>query len=365
MLQNKVPVGYVGMLGKNNLGDEAIYLAISRTAESLKLLPSEHADNAPITMLGGGTILPIVHRSRSPYHFVDRDLNVALGIGVAEPDFENQRRAPIDLRWAFGKADIDITSVLYNLGFLGRLIQFVGNRIPAVEITGTYCDRRDFEQAREMLDVVTVRGPRSKRVLSEYGIESKIVGDTALLLEPDEYHSEASKKIIICLRTPGTGRKWTQSKHYITEIMQFCESLPNDIEKVFLPFYPDDIPLHRDLANQTTNARWEDYTSFVDIDGAIEEIASADVVLGEKLHANVFSACCYTPFISLEYAPKNEDFAASIGLDKFNIRIDAVDASTLMALYDDAKTLDEGDIREPVEKYRTRLRENLAKIENY
>lgn len=363
MNQTRVDTGYIGWLGNNNLGDEAIYLAIDRESDDLNLKVSEYADDAQISLLGGGTILPLVFRNNSAYHFQNRDLNIALGTGVARPSFENQRRAQIDLRWLFAQANVDILAKIDRFGLPGAAIQTFSNNLPGVSMQGVYCDERDFLQADDSLDIITVRGPHSQRTLAEYGIKSEIVGDTALLLEPEEYQLDASNKIVVCLRNPGNGRKWSYDRKYIDEVLRFCRSVERNIEFVFLPFSPDDIPLHRDLANSLPNARWADYTSYVDIDGVLDELSSAELVIGEKLHASILSACCYTPFISLGYAPKNEDFCASLDLDEFNIRIRNVTESNLHELYSKTGNMDIDELRRPVNEYRERLRGTIQEVE--
>jgi polysaccharide pyruvyl transferase WcaK-like protein len=44
--------------------------------------------------------------------------------------------------------------------------------------------------------------------------------------------------------------------------------------------------------------------------------------------------CAHTPFISLEYKPKNRDFSESIGLEKYNIRVDRVSSKWLMNTFE-------------------------------
>lgn len=355
-------VGYIGWAGHNNLGDEGIYIAIRRACDGINLKTSEFADSST-TLLGGGTILPLVFDNGTEFSFHDREENIALGVGVAEPTFENRRQDNMDLRWAAGKAGINTTTIFENLGILGQGVRLLENQLPGVQMSGIYCFERDFRQTKEAIDTITVRGPRSKRVLNEHGVKSEIVGDTALLLKPDDFKPDATEKIVVILRTPGTGRKWTHSNDYIDAISNFCRSIPSCVEKVFLPFFPADIPLHSNLARSIPNARWEDYTSVVDIDGVLREISSAEVVISEKLHGNIFAAACYTPFISLEYAPKNADFATSMGMSEMNIRIDNVDSATLSQLYDTARSYDENEIKSQVTTFRGRLRSAVEQID--
>lgn len=359
-----IPAGYSGWFGANNLGDEAFLHAIRKHSSSLDIKPSKHAIDADISILGGGTILPLVFQDDSVYHFKNRDLNVALGVGVIDPEFENPRRELLDVRWLCGKLGYNTNSILERLGLAGQILTKAQYRVPGFLLSGVYCTPEQFRRADEALDIVTVRGPDSKRILEEHDIQSSIIGDTALLLEPDEYITNASEKVVISLRPPGTGRKWTNNGVYISAIIQFCNWLPDDTEIVFLPFHPSDIPFHKELAKQITNAKWRDYTSIIDIPGVLHEITSAEVVIGEKLHACVFSACCHTPFVSLEYAPKNEDFAASIGMEEFNIRIDQVDTPKLLKLYQRARELPPQEIQEPVNEYRIRLRDTITRIED-
>ncbi len=57
----------------------------------------------------------------------------------------------------------------------------------------------------------------------------------------------------------------------------------------------------------------------------MEVLASADVVVGERLHAAIMAAAAGTPFVGLEYRPKLRDFARSVDQEDFIVRTDEMD----------------------------------------
>jgi hypothetical protein len=359
--KNLRKVGYVGYSGENNLGDEAFYHAINRNSQAVDLAPSRYTTEASMTLLAGGTVIPHVFNENSVYYFQNRETNIALGVGVAEPEFVNQHSSLIGVRWLCRKRGVS-ADVLFDTKSIGRLIKNAHTKAPSMFRDDIYMDDSIFEQVSNKLDLITVRGPKSQDILKQYGIESEVVGDTGLLLEPDQYYPNSKNKVVITLRDPHEGPKWHNGSEYINHIVKFCNDLPGSVEKMFLPFSPEDIKLHKQVSDRVTNAEWRDYTTFSDINGILSEIASAEIMIGEKLHASVFSACCHTPFISLEYAPKNEDFAASVNMEEFNVRVDQIDADHLKSLYYSATEMNPQQLREPVSEYRTRLKNTLSSL---
>ena len=59
-----------------------------------------------------------------------------------------------------------------------------------------------------------------------------------------------------------------------------------------------------------------------DLDATLRLLASADLVVGERLHAVVLAAAVATPFVAVEYRPKVRDFAGSLGREDAIVRTD-------------------------------------------
>lgn len=302
---------YSGWLGNNNIGDEALYLANKRLFADFELVDRSFYDNSPIQLYGGGTVLP-----RQAINHESDELVAAIGVGVEDPNFRNQPFAPVDIEYLLEKN---------NIGHLigNKYTQHIANRI-ASSSDSILLDRKYITEKRydpiHRFDYVGVRGPRSKETLSRYGIDSQVVGDTALLLEPSEYGHQQNNRVAVTLRSQKGVLKWSDDTEYIQTVKEFCQSHSDEYEFVFLPFRPIDIELHVELAKEVPNAEFKDYCSHVNVRAAIDEIADCDAIIGERLHASILAACCFTPFVSLGYQPKNGDFVESIDMTEYHTR---------------------------------------------
>ena len=86
-------------------------------------------------------------------------------------------------------------------------------------------------------------------------------------------------------------------------------------------------------------------------------IASADVVIGERLHAVVLAAAMGTPFVAVEYRPKVRDFAASVGREDVVVRTDEIERlDEVVDLALDRSAEHTGETAEAVDALRDRQR---------
>ena len=72
---------------------------------------------------------------------------------------------------------------------------------------------------------------------------------------------------------------------------------------------------------------------YADLEATLGWLASADLVIGERLHASILAAACATPFVALEYRPKIRDFAKSIAMESQVIRTDQLAGLTDLIMY--------------------------------
>ena len=63
---------------------------------------------------------------------------------------------------------------------------------------------------------------------------------------------------------------------------------------------------------------------YADLEDTMRWLGSAELVVGERLHASILAAACATPFVALEYRPKIRDFARSIGMEDQVVRTDGL-----------------------------------------
>lgn len=307
-------ISYSGWIGHNNIGDEALYLANKKLFSEFELVNEEFYNSSDITLFGGGTVIP---HPRFSEHAAKK-LVVAIGVGVKDPSFRNQPFAPVDIGYWLGRSGLDF--VLENR-YIRHGLRQLEWLFDSVTLHRKYVNEDDF-QLLEDIDYISVRGPKSKEILSRYGIDCRIVGDTALVLEPTNYHNQSTKRVAVTLKATGRDLKWRKNEEYVDIVKSFCQSHSDEYEFVFVPFRPVDIPLHIELTKSVKNSQFKDHCSYVDVQAVVDELARCDLVIGERLHANILAACSYTPFISVEYQPKNSDFAESVGMSDYNTRID-------------------------------------------
>jgi polysaccharide pyruvyl transferase WcaK-like protein len=338
-------IGYTGWTGHRNIGDEALYLANSKLLKNHTILENEFVESddkfCDTTILGGGTILPLALNPRSEYSSINRDFNFALGVGVRQETFENRKRKGYDLSYISHLVGLNrLYSKLPKI--FNDTLSYSLDRIKSIDgvniKTHKYFTPADYQRITNFdFDLLSVRGPDSKKQLEKYGISSQVIGDPALILEPTAPSSNSQKKIGVCLR----GRvnySWSDNLDYIDTIVEFLRELPDEYEIVFLPFEPQDTRVNYKSSKRIENSNYKDYTTYVDVDEVINELNSCEFVIGEKLHTNILSACCNTPFISIEYMPKHSDFAKSISMNRFNVRNDNLTIEKLNELHEEIQT---------------------------
>lgn len=273
MEQGKIT--YVGWVGHDNLGDEALYQSNKKLFNPYRLVPDNNKQHSKITLFGGGTLLPYWSRLVMPNKY-----NYAYGVGVRNPSF-----------WE--KTDPFINQVKnFNFRFLG------------------------------------VRGNTSKKLLRDWGIDSKVIGDPCLLLSSSTRERE-NKKIAINVGSDGLVWGGGQERVFV-EVAKLCKVLKRDrYNPILIAFSKDDVPHIKEISKITNTNMFEGWRS---TKRTLDLIASSYILIGERLHSIIFSAATHTPFISLEYRPKCQDFAETVGFEKYCIRTDKMTSEKVMAL---------------------------------
>ena len=344
-------IGYSGWIGHRNIGDEAIYQANVQLFPEFNLHDASKLSDYDHLIVGGGTIFPKFAVIQD--NLAAGQTNHALGVGVRNPSFWNQSFGSFDMGYLLEKYG---TKRLFANPTARYLLRGVGQRTDSVTTQPHVVSSADFNRIRQFdFDFIGVRGPISHDILSLNGIPSRIVGDTALMLRPTEYSQSASNKIAVTLRSGDY--QWDSDGSYRDRVIEFCQRHQAEYDFVFLPFYPPDLQVCIDAVDQIESAYLVDYCTQVDVQATIDLIASCDLVISDKLHATVLAACCSVPFISLEYRPKNLDFAQSVGMEAFNIRSDRVTVDRLEERASRALGSDilSNQLEDRVELYRTRL----------
>jgi glycosyltransferase involved in cell wall biosynthesis len=280
-------IRYVGWTGRGNVGDEAMLMATRRLFPHAEVATEGEAGD--VLMLGGGTLvnrgyLRLLRTLDSPY--LER---VAFGPGVAHPEYwGDTREDPVD--WvAF------LESCLY----------------------------------------VGVRGPRSAALLSEWGLKRdvEVMGDPALSLRPDTSITRVEGRIVVCPAW-SRGLLWGDSdRTVISAFADLTRHLRRDGHEVWaLSAFPGD---DRYIIEMMREAVWPDMPYLAahdDPSAALDLLASADLVVSERLHGAVLAAAAGTVPVMVEYRPKLRDFAESVGLGELVIRTDQLAGGALAGL---------------------------------
>jgi len=298
-------IGYIGWLGFDNLGDEALYLMYQKMFSPDKVLPWKYTDKIKkyeeiirrrffsAVQLGGGTLI-------------------------------NVGGAPLE---AFRLAqDLDIPTFVFGAG--------VKNPEFWTEKVGDKCYLSEWVPLLEHSFFVGVRGPLSKKILEKEGFQSaQIVGDPVLSFGRKKiFRKLRNKRVVINFGITGN-KQWSDD---IT-VKDFIIKLSNAMfergwEVIYLPVWGKDVAFVEKAAR--VNPKAKVFYEYRNIDRVLELFESADLCIGEKLHSVVFAMCAHTPSIMLEYRPKCLDFMMSMGMQDFNVRTDRLSLDHVLHLVD-------------------------------
>jgi hypothetical protein len=307
---------YFGWSGHHNIGDEVMLESIRRLLPWVDIETS--GDPGNLIILGGGTL---INRSSYLRQVTERDTpraeRAVIGTGVASPDYWGQLEDP--QRW----------------------VRWLG--------TCSY---------------VGVRGPKSLDRLQSWGFEGEleVCGDSALLVERPDVERVPGRIVVAPAWTKG--KLWGESDRVVMEAMAHAvgawRSEGRDV--VFLASSPDDdgqiLQMERAMGSGLDFVQ-----GYLDQTAAISTLASAELVVGERLHACVIAAAVSTPFVPIEYRPKLRDFSASLGKEHLVVRTDEISGPALVELASEAVTEGTEETDRRVTRYRHRLRSAARVIE--
>lgn len=302
---------YVGWVGYDNLGDEAMLTA----ARHLLPWASVEVSGTPrnLLLLGGGTL---INRRTYLGWLQERDSprieRAVLGTGVASPEFWGVTE-PIEewKRWL-------------------RSCAYVG-----------------------------VRGPHSKATLRDWDFagDIEVCGDLALLFERPA-GTETEEDLVVVSPAWTNGELWGGSDDRVMEIFtEFVGRRLSQGQRVaFLSCNPaDDRPIF-EIIRSVGRPDLEYLAGYRNLADSLRLLARSGLVVGERLHAVVLAAAVGSPFVAVEYRPKVGDFAASVDAEAALVRTDRLTSSALEEAAAAADGL-RGVVAERVDGYRRRLRQ--------
>jgi GT2 family glycosyltransferase len=311
-------VRYVGWVGKDNLGDEAMLDA------ARKLMPwgeiEVRGEARDLLLLGGGTL---INRNLYLKWLTERDSprieRAVLGTGVASPGFWGLTEDPSEwLRW------------LGTCAYVG------------------------------------VRGPRSAQTLDNWGFKGKfeVCGDPALALEPSTPGDGTGPILVAPAWT--NGELWGGSDHDVYRELAAAIRIweVEGREVTLMSCHPTDdrpILLIKEMLG-STNAQY--LAGYLDVQESLDRIAGSALVIGERLHACVLAAAAGRPFVAIEYRPKLEDFAESVAMGDYLVRTDEMSGGRVVELAAALGTESPAAMEDAVASYRELLNAAASTIES-
>jgi polysaccharide pyruvyl transferase CsaB len=332
-----------GYMGYGNTGDEAIaqvmtdHLREAVPDAELTIIsgnPQHTAAAYGVRVIGCHEPLAIAEAIR------DTDLTIIGGGGLfqdywgVDPDsvFSRERRglgyyvAPALLSTIYGKP-----VMLYAVG-VGPLLSEHGRRLTRV--------------AADIAARITVRDAGSRDLLQSLGVSpAKITltadpvfdftpsADAAGLPEVLEWRS-GGPAIAVCLRNWNFGVDQSYCERQIA--LALDELIATEGARVLLiPFQPDstgtgDPAVARGVYDQLRHRQQAAVLTAECPPAALAGLlASANLVLGMRLHSIIFAISAQVPFVALEYDPKVGGAAELGGFEEFNIALGALDAPEL------------------------------------
>ena len=183
-------------------------------------------------------------------------------------------------------------------------------------------------------DQVTVRGQLTQQLLADAGIDSRVVGDPALLA--DFRRTLTVPQLLGITLGPTSGFGSTVAEAIIAQIVDAVVTLEAHtacwrVRVVGANF--EDVEVSAQLVERLRAGAIEvEVTMAPDPQAFADLIAPCDVFVGQRLHSVVVASVLGIPALMLSYALKCDDFMASINRQRWTLPIDRLDAAAMSAM---------------------------------
>lgn len=309
----RIAVEYVGLYGKHNLGDDAVLAAIRQLMPWAAI--GRDLPDPKLLLVGGGTLL------NGRRYYLTRML---------------RQDAPTLERALFGP----------------------GVRNP--EYWGVTEPMEEWFSFIDACLVAGLRGPDSVANLRTLGYrrDLPIFGDPALALEPPADVAVVEGRVVVSpVWTDGNLLGKDDGAVFAALARTMRRLRAEGREVVMLSAFPEDDRWLIQLMRDAGAADMPYVAGYADLDATMRLLTSADLVIGERLHAVILAAAAGTPFVALEYRPKVRDFTRSVGQEDVTLATD--DLSRLDEVVDHVLANQKpmaAALAGPVAEYRRRLR---------
>ncbi|SFK17795.1 polysaccharide pyruvyl transferase CsaB [Halobacillus dabanensis] len=164
--------------------------------------------------------------------------------------------------------------------------------------------RQLVKLALNRVDGLSVRDFPSKRLLEEVGVSKDIdVFPDPVFAHPTSLPTTDTKKMNRKIAV--SIREWKNADSYIRKVASALDHFAEQGEEIVF------VPMHGkadEACSEQVTSHMKGQATIHSGDASIEEklsvIASADVLIGMRLHALIFACICHVPFAALSYDPK-------------------------------------------------------------
>jgi hypothetical protein len=180
-------------------------------------------------------------------------------------------------------------------------------------------------------DLLSVRGPHSQRILAERGLTGvEVIGDPSVHFAWPEVTPKPGARRI-GLNVANRSYFYGDANRSVVErLADLARLLRGDGFAITLfPMGPEDLAPTAELRRLVGDPKIAVFPDYRRTSALFAAIAAQDLFVGVRLHSVAAAVCTYTPAIMLGYQPKNADYMASLGLDDFHLRIDALEPGAL------------------------------------
>jgi polysaccharide pyruvyl transferase WcaK-like protein len=296
---------YLGWLGFQNMGDEALYLAFRDELFPNALL-QPHDDfsllsilsgfsNERLNVLGGGTLINV-----DPYLLALEKIRA---------------RGERYVVWGTGVADLDFWS-----------------KHPE------HSDRGNSERWLSVLrdaEYIGVRGPRSAAWLTENGISGvEVIGDPALSIRPAAKKVQGGRRILginLGSHDPVSGG---QDGVFQAVVALIRHALQRGFIVQYFALHAIDAVLGHTLKTTIPEEGFEVLPFNASVAETMQQLAGFDFVVGQRLHATILACAQGVPNLSLSYQPKCLDFLESIKQAALALPTDAITSTALIERFE-------------------------------
>ncbi|HEY0564508.1 MAG TPA: polysaccharide pyruvyl transferase family protein, partial [Terriglobales bacterium] len=301
---SRKPLGiYIGWLGKDNLGDEAMFDVCKAVFPEFRWTPFED-----------------VQQEVHPLAFVKKSgADTSRYLRALQDELNTGRRT----RAVVGKLQHALAgkqreaalfgggTLINDIGMLdeyrvgreraGRPVPVFGSGVADPEFwTGrkTFVDeRRDWAVILSELPVVGVRGPRSKELLEDAGLRNVIIsGDSAVWFHQPAVPRPNQKRIGINCGT--AGQAWGDFSTYNESAARLArEYAQRGYTVEMFAVWPKDLAACEEVARMAASDRVSVARMCGSAAEFVEWVKRFDAVLAIKLHAGILAAAATVPFV--------------------------------------------------------------------